>query len=208
MTAVNEFLAELASNSPTPGGGSVAALSGALGASLCSMVCNLTIGKKKYVGVEEDLKRVLTETERLRLELNQLIDEDAAAFDKVMVAMKLPKETDEEKAVRRAALQDSLVDAAGVPLVVMSKCVEVIELSVSVAEKGNLNAVSDAGVAALTGRAGAHAARLNVLINLGGIRAERHAIFVEEARAAMNDMVERADRLAERAMAVVLEKVS
>ncbi len=208
MTAVNEFLAELASDSPTPGGGSVAALSGALGASLCSMVCNLTIGKKKYVDVEEDLKRVLVETERLRLELNQLIDEDAAAFDKVMTAMKLPKETDDEKAARKTALQDSLVDAASVPLVVMGKCVEVVELSVSVAEKGNVNAVSDAGVAALNGRAGVHAARLNVLINLGGIRAERHALFVEEARAAMNEMVERADRLAEQAMATVLEKVS
>ncbi len=208
MTAVNEFLAELASDSPTPGGGSVAALSGALGAALCSMVCNLTIGKKKYVDVEEDLKRVLVETERLRLELNQLIDEDAAAFDKVMTAMKLPKETDDEKAAREAALQDSLVDAASIPLVVMGKCVEVVELSATVAEKGNVNAVSDAGVAALNGRAGVHAARLNVLINLGGIRAERHALFVEEARAAMNEMVERADRLAKQAMATVLEKVS
>jgi glutamate formiminotransferase/formiminotetrahydrofolate cyclodeaminase len=90
----------------------------------------------------------------------------------------------------------------------MGKCVEVVELSVSVAEKGNVNAVSDAGVAALNGRAGVHAARLNVLINLGGIRVERHALFVEEARAAMNEMVERADRLAEQAMATVLEKVS
>ncbi len=208
MTAVNDFLAELASASPTPGGGSVAALSGALGASLCSMVCNLTIGKKKYVEVEEDLKRVLKETERLRLELTRLIDEDAAAFDKVMVAMKLPKETDDEKAARKAAIQDSLVDAASVPLAVMDKCVEVVELSVAVAEKGNVNAVSDAGVAALNARAGAHAARLNVLINLGGIRAERHAVFVEKARIALNKMTERADRLAGDAMATVLEKVS
>ncbi|MCD4690542.1 cyclodeaminase/cyclohydrolase family protein, partial [bacterium] len=98
MAGMNDFLADLASNNPTPGGGSVAALCGALGASLGSMVCNLTIGKKKYVDVEDDMKAVLSQTERLRIELTALIDEDAAVFDRVMAAMKLPKESDEEKA--------------------------------------------------------------------------------------------------------------
>ena len=208
MGDMNNFLAELASSKPTPGGGSVAALCGALGASLGSMVCSLTIGKKKYVDVEEDMKTVLAQTERLRVELEQLIDEDAAAFDKVMVAMKLPKETDEEKAVRRDAIQDTLVDAAMVPLAVMQKCVEVVELSETVAAKGNKNAVSDAGVAALVGRAGAHAAKLNVLINLGGIRAERHAGFVEKANAALNQLTERVDRMADDVLAAVLESVT
>jgi len=208
MGDMNSFLAELASSKPTPGGGSVAALCGALGASLGSMVCSLTIGKKKYVDVEEDMKRVLVQTERLRVELEELIDEDAAAFDKVMVAMKLQKETDEEKAVRRDAIQDTLVDAAMVPLAVMQKCAEVVELSETVAAKGNTNAVSDAGVAALVGRAGAHAAKLNVLINLGGIRAERHQRFVEKANAALNQLSERVDRMADDVMEAVLKSVS
>jgi len=208
MADLNGFLEALASDSPTPGGGSVAALAGALGAALASMVANLTIGKKKYVDVEDDMKAVLQKTEALRLELAQLIDEDAAAFGKVMKAMKLPKETDEEKAARKTAMQASLIDAATVPLAVMEKCVDVIRLSKGVAEKGNKNAVSDAGVAALMGRAGAHAARLNVLINLGWINADEHGAFVEKAGAALGAMATEADRGADEVFQIVLAKVT
>jgi formiminotetrahydrofolate cyclodeaminase len=208
MTDLSPFLGELASDAPTPGGGSVAALAGALGAALNSMVANLTIGKKKYVDVEEEMKRLLVQTESLRIELAQLIAEDANAFDKVMAAMKLPKETDEEKAARREALQDTLVDAAVVPLAVMEKCVEVIRLAEPIAASGNRNAVSDAGVAALMGRAGAHAARLNVLINLGGIRAERHQDFVRKANGALAELSAEADLVAGRVFGAVLEKVT
>ncbi len=208
MADLNGFLEALASNSPTPGGGSVAALAGALGAALASMVANLTIGKKKYVDVEDDMKAALQKTEALRLELAQLIEEDAAAFGKVMKAMKLPKETDEEKAARKAAMQASLIDAATVPLAVMEKCVDVIRLSKGVAEKGNKNAVSDAGVAALMGRAGAHAARLNVLINLGWIDASEHRGFVEKAGAALGVMATEADRGADEVFQIVLAKVT
>jgi len=207
MTNVNEFLGELASNSPTPGGGSVAALAGALGAALASMVCNLTIGKKKYADVEDQMSHVLEETEALRLELAQFIDEDALAFDRVMEAMRLPKETDEEKATRKARIQDALVEAASVPLAVMGRCVAVIRLARLAAESGNVNAVSDAGVAALLGRAGAHAARLNVLINLGGIRAPEHADFVERATTGIADLAEEADRAAEEVLGLVEEKI-
>ncbi|MFH1690437.1 MAG: cyclodeaminase/cyclohydrolase family protein [Candidatus Eisenbacteria bacterium] len=208
MTDLSGFLGELASDSPTPGGGSVAALCGALGASLNSMVANLTIGKKKYADVEEDMKRTLGGTETLRLELAQMIEEDAAAFDKVMVALKMPKETDQQKASRKVALQQALVDAATVPLAVMEMCVGVIRLAGPVAERGNVNAVSDAGVAALVGRAGAHAAGLNVLINLGGIRAPEHQVFVEKARAAIADLGREADAGCDEVMAIVLPKVS
>ncbi len=208
MTDVSPFLGELASDSPTPGGGSVAALAGALGAALNSMVANLTIGKKKYVDVEEEMKELLSLTESLRVELDGLIAEDASAFDKVMAAMKLPKETDEEKAARRDVLQDSLVDAARVPLAVMEKCVDVIRLAEPIAAKGNKNTVSDAGVAALMGRAGAHAARLNVLINLGGIRAERHRDFVTKANEALAELAQEADLVAGRVFEAVLEKVT
>jgi formiminotetrahydrofolate cyclodeaminase len=207
MMTLNDFLSELASDSPTPGGGSVAALSGALAASLTSMVANLTIGKKKYEDVQEDVQAVLAKTEGLRLELAELMEEDAAAFDKVMVAMKLPKETEEEKAARTAAMQAALVDAAMVPLAVMEKCVEVIALAKVAAEKGNKNAVSDAGVAALMGRAGAHAAKLNVMINLGWINAEEHKGFVERAGRAIEDLAGRADRSADEVLATVVAKL-
>jgi len=207
MMTLNDFLSELASDSPTPGGGSVAALAGALAAALTSMVANLTIGKKKYADVQDDVQAVLKKTEGLRLELSELMQEDAAAFDKVMVAMKLPKETDEEKAKRADALQAALVDAAMVPLAVMEKCVEVIALAKVAAEKGNKNAVSDAGVAALMGRAGAHAAKLNVMINLGWINAEEHKGFVEKAGAAIGDLAARADRSADEVLATVVGKL-
>lgn len=207
MTNVNDFLGELASATPTPGGGSVAALSGALGAALASMVCNLTIGKKKYADVEDDVKAVLEKSEALRVELAALIEEDAAAFDRVMDAMKLPKETDEEKAARKKALELSLVEAASVPLGVMAACVSVVRIARAVAEKGNRNAVSDAGVAALMGRAGAHAARLNVLINLGGIRSDEHSAFVNEAREALARLSSEVDETAGEVMTYVLEQV-
>ncbi len=207
-SGISDFVAELASSSPTPGGGSVAALSGALGAALASMVANLTVGKKKYADVQDDVTHLLRKTEALRLELTQLIEEDANAFDRVMEAMKLPKTSDEEKAKRARALEAALVDAATVPLAVMGKCVEVVELAKIAAEKGNVNAVSDAGVAALAARAGAHAARLNVLINLGGIRSDEHKAFVEKAKAAMDVLGARADRLADEVMDAVLARLS
>jgi formiminotetrahydrofolate cyclodeaminase len=208
MPDVGTMLEDLASSSPTPGGGSVAALSGALGAALVSMVCNLTIGKKKYADVEDEMKATLCESESLRLELAQLVDEDANAFDRVMAAMKLPKDTDEEKEARKVALEAALVDAASVPMAVMGKAVDVIGLAERAADKGNTNAVSDAGVAALMARSGAQAARLNVLINLGGIRREEHKDFVEQARARLGELSALSDELADRVLRKVLEKIS
>ncbi len=207
MATLNDFLAELASDSPAPGGGSVAALSGALAAGLTSMVANLTVGKPKYAESEPDMRSLLDRSEALRLELAQLIEEDTQAFDRVMAAMKLPKETAEEQATRSAALQSALVDAASVPLEVMGKCVEVIALARVAAEKGNRNAVSDAGVAALMARAGTHAARLNVMINLPGIRSSEHAAFVARARALARDLAASADRGAADVLGIVESKL-
>ena len=208
MTDLSGFLGELASGSPTPGGGSVAALCGALGAALNSMVANLTIGKKKYADYDAEMKEALAGAETLRLELTQMIDEDAAVFNKVMVALKMPKETDAEKASRKTALQQALVDAATVPLAVMEMCVGVIRMAKPVAEHGNVNAVSDAGVAALVARAGVHAAGLNVRINLGGIRAEEHQEFAAKATTAIADLGGEADLACEEVMEIVLPKVS
>jgi methenyltetrahydrofolate cyclohydrolase len=174
---VSQFLDELASNSPAPGGGSVAALAGALGAALTSMVCNLTFGKKKYVDVQEELKGVLEQSESIRKELTQLIDKDTEAFNSVMAAFGLPKGTEAEQAARSAAIQEATKGATMIPLRVMLACEKALALAKTVAQKGNKNSASDAGVAALMLRAGCAGAALNVRINLGGIN---DAGFVEK----------------------------
>lgn len=163
------FLDDLASSSPAPGGGSVAALAGALGAALTSMVCNLTAGKKKYVDVEEELTKVRQQSEELRQQFTALIDKDTAAFNKVMEAFGLPKDTDPQKALRAAALREATKEATLVPLEVMKHCIDALALAQIVVSKGNANAVSDAGVSALMLHAACEAAALNVRINLSGL---------------------------------------
>ncbi len=170
---VSNFLDELASSSPTPGGGSVAALAGALGVALISMVGNLTIGKKKYKDVEEDIKKIISSSERLRYELSQLIEEDVRVFNNFMATYKMPKETEDEKKIRAEKIQKSLIEAAKVPLRVAYKCLDILSLSKEVAEKGNINVVSDAGVAALMAEAALESAILNVKINLRMIKDEK-----------------------------------
>ncbi|MCK4308463.1 MAG: cyclodeaminase/cyclohydrolase family protein [Candidatus Atribacteria bacterium] len=170
---VSNFLDELASNSPTPGGGSVAALAGTLGAALISMVGNLTVGKKKYEDVEEDIKKIISSSEKLRYELSQLIEEDVKVFNNFMATYKMPKETEDEKAIRAKKIQESLIKAAKVPLKVAYKCLDILSLSKEVAEKGNINVVSDAGVAVLMAEAALESAILNVKINLRMIKDEK-----------------------------------
>jgi len=170
---ISNFIDELASNSPTPGGGIVAALAGALGVALVSMVGNLTIGKKKYEDVEEDIKRVISSSEKLRYELSQLTEEDVKAFNNFMATYKLPKETEDEKKVRVEKIQESLIEAAKVPLKVAYKCLDIFSLSKEVAEKGNINVVSDAGVAVLMADAALESALINVKINLRMIKDEK-----------------------------------
>jgi formiminotetrahydrofolate cyclodeaminase len=167
--SLSAFLDELASSSPAPGGGSVAALAGALGAALTSMVCNLTIGKKKYASVEEEMKAVLTQAEGLRAQFTELIDRDTAAFNKVMEALGLPKETEPQKALRTAAIREATKEATLVPLEVMKHCIDALALTQRVADWGNQNAVSDVGTSALMLHAACSAAALNVRINLKGL---------------------------------------
>jgi len=163
------FLDTLASSSPAPGGGSVAALSGALGTALTSMVCHLTVGKKKYAEVEEEMNKVLDQAEALRVQFAELIDKDTVAFNKVMEAYALPKETEPQKALRNAAIREATKEATLVPLEVMKHCIDALALAQQVASKGNANAVSDAGVSALMLQSACAGAALNVRINLGGL---------------------------------------
>lgn len=166
---VSAFLDELASASPAPGGGSVAAMSGALGAALTTMVCNLTIGKKKYVQVEADMKKIKTEAEKLRSRFTELIDEDTQAFNKVMEAYALPKDSEAQKTLRGAAIAAAAKEATLIPLEVMKHCIDAMALAQQVASSGNSNSVSDAGVSALMLHAACEGAALNVKINLNGL---------------------------------------
>lgn len=167
---IQDFLDQLASSSSTPGGGGAAAIMGAMGAALVSMVCNLTIGKPKYAEYENELKAVLEQSEDLRARLTDMIQADVDVFNRVMASYGLPKSTDEEKAARGGEIQEALKAATDVPLACAKASAEVIVLSRAVAEKGNLNVISDAGVAVLCGFAALKAAALNVKINIGGIK--------------------------------------
>jgi len=169
-SSIQTFLDDLASERPTPGGGGAAAVSGAIGAALVSMVANLTIGKKNYEAVWQDLEAVNAKAEALRVELIRAIDEDVVAFNAVMGAYGLPRATDDEKAKRAAAIQAALKDATLAPLRAVKACFEVIRLSAAAAEKGNLNVISDAGVAVLSANAGLRSAALNVFINAKAIK--------------------------------------
>ncbi len=163
------FIDQVASSSPAPGGGSVSAACGALAGALSSMVCRLTIGKKRFKEVEDELKGILEKAEEIRKQMEEFIVKDAESFDKVMDAFKLPKYTDEEKEKRNQAIQEATKGAISVPLQVMEKGLLAMKLSQIVVEKGNPNMISDAGVSALTARTAVEGAYLNVRINLNSI---------------------------------------
>ena len=184
--SVTDFLDDLASNLPAPGGGSVAALSGALGAALVSMVCNLTLGKKGYEGVQPDIEALLAQSEALRREMVGLLEADVAAYTAYSQTAKMPKDTDEEKAARAKAMQDALKNATMPPMHIAEAAVKVMDLCMPAAEKGNKWAVSDAGVAVLMAEAALRAAALNVLINLGTIKDQE---FVAEKRAHLDGLL-------------------
>jgi len=169
-STIEQFAEDLAGASPAPGGGSAAALCGALGAALASMVANLTLGREKFKESEEIMRGVLDRANPLRRRFLDLAEEDAAAFNAYMAALKLPKATDEEKAARSAAVASAAAHAAEIPLRTLEACAELARLSKEAADHGNPNVMSDAGVAAVLAIAAAKSAFLNVRINLPGIK--------------------------------------
>lgn len=201
---LNSFLDELASSSPAPGGGSVAALAGALGAALTSMVCNLTIGKKKYAEVEAEMKKILKQSEELREQFTALIEKDAEAFNKVMEAFGLPKESDAQKALRNAAIEAATKEATMVPLEVMKHCIDAMALAQNVAANGNKNSVSDAGVSALMLHAACESAALNVRINLSGLADTE---FVNWKNEEMISILKTSRMMLEETQTIVAEKM-
>ncbi|NOS74938.1 MAG: cyclodeaminase/cyclohydrolase family protein [Methyloglobulus sp.] len=184
---IQTFLDELASKSATPGGGSAAALMGAQAAALVSMVCNLTIGKPKFAEVEAEMQEVLGKAEALRSELTNLIQADIAVFNQLMSKYGLPKDTEEEKAQRSAAIQDVLKAATDVPMQCVHACAKVIQLSKIAAEKGNPHAVSDAGAAVMAAYGALKSSALNVYINAGSIK---DTIYIEAQLAELEQVTQ------------------
>lgn len=176
---LKEFLKETASNSPVPGGGSVAALSAGLAAALTAMVANLTIGKKGYEELEEEMTVIAKEAEKYKDLFIEYIDKDSDAFNQVMDAFKLPKETEEEKEIRKNKIQEALKNAALVPLEVARAASKIMDIIEKVVVKGNKNAVTDGAVAAMMARTATLSALYNVKINLGSIK---DAEFVEKTQ--------------------------
>ncbi|OGD25806.1 MAG: glutamate formimidoyltransferase [Candidatus Aminicenantes bacterium RBG_13_63_10] len=169
---VRGFADELSMDSPAPGGGSTAALCGALSAALSSMVANLTVGKKGYEAAADEMKTVAVEAQKLKDALLQAVDDDTRAFNKVMDAFRLPKKTEEQIREREAAVENANQGATLVPLEVMRRSISCLKLARQAALKGNQNSVSDAGVAGLTAQTAAEGAYFNVRINLPGIKDE------------------------------------
>lgn len=199
---LNDFAQVLGSDAPAPGGGSAAALSAANGISLTKMVCELTIGKKKYEEFQDVIKEVHQEAQELQKELLAAIDKDTEAFNLVSAVFDLPKETDEDKAKRREAMQNALKEATKSPFSMMEKMLAALEATEKAVGKSNTNAASDLGVAALNLKAGLQGAWLNVLINLAGIKDEA---FVTEYRDKGQKLLEKGSQLADSIYSDVLK---
>ncbi|MFO7151699.1 MAG: cyclodeaminase/cyclohydrolase family protein [Bacillota bacterium] len=170
--SLEQFVEVLASNAPVPGGGGAAALVGAIGMALGSMVGNLTVGKEKYKDVEAEVIEILEEAKKLQAQLLDLVDEDAKVFGKVAEVYKMPKNTEEDKKKRNEAMQEALKEACGVPLKIMELSSAAIKLHQRLAEIGSRLAISDVGVGVLCLKAALLSGRMNVVINLNSITDE------------------------------------
>lgn len=173
-TTCEKFLEELASKQPTPGGGAASALCGATAAALTAMLGNLTAGKAGSEANDKMALEIIIAADKLRLELAQLADDDAAVFNKFMEAYKMPKATDTEKAMRTAAIGQAAIAAAEVPMQIADKSLEVLKLARKLIVFGNPNAISDGTVSALMARAALRSALYNVKINLGLIKDDEY----------------------------------
>jgi formiminotetrahydrofolate cyclodeaminase len=198
---ITEYLERAAAGTAVPGGGSVAALNAALAAGLTEMVANLTIGKKGYEAVAEEMNYIVGKSTELREKLTAAIDRDAEAYSEVMAAFKLPKATDQEKGLRKPAIQKAFKHAALVPLEVANHAVKVIDLAGRAVDSGNKNAVTDGLVAAMNAKTAALAALYNVKINLSSIEDDE---FVKKLTREINDLEQQAKSKEQKILANVI----
>jgi len=203
--SVIQFLDALASAQPTPGGGSVAAVTGAMAAGLITMVCDLTIGKKQYADFEDEVRNLRSSAEAVRSELQNLAQADVDIFTRLSAAYKLPRTTDADAATRRAAIQQTTRQATEVPLHTARAIVSLLPLCIPLARHGNRTAVSDVGTAALLIRAAVPAALLNVEINLNILEDQ---LFVRDARAQAEDLTVGLDEEVAGVLEIVHERIS
>jgi len=203
-SSLGGFLDALASGAATPGGGGAAAIAGSMGAALVSMVCNLTIGRERYAAVQDEMREILDRAEALRAELQQLAQDDVAAFNRLSAAYKLPRVTDADIAIRRDAIQGSLKRATEVPLRTARAAAAILPLCAPLAERGNQAAVSDVGVAALLAHAAVRSALFNVDINLRSIDDQMYSLQVRREVERLTDGL---DDEAERVAAMVADRI-
>ena len=199
-----EFVDLLASDAPAPGGGSAAALEGALGAALTAMVCGLTVGKKKYAEFQELAEEAQKKATDLKARFVDVMDRDTEAFNVVSAAFGMPKATDEEKAARSAAIQKGLEGCTKTPFEMMELAVETLELTASILGKSNDSAASDLGVSALSLRAAIQGAWLNVLINIGSLK---DTALAEDYRAKGEALLAKALPLADEIYSTVVSQM-
>lgn len=193
-----DFINELASKAPTPGGGGASAYCGALATALASMVGNLTVGKKTYAAVEDEVKEVLIQLEEQRNKFVELIDKDAQAFEPLSRAYRLPRATSEELAHKNKVMQQALVGATEVPLEIMEICAQVITTSKFLAHNGSHLALSDVGVAVLFAKAALKGASLNVYANASSMANEAQArSYIQQADCLIEEYGALADELYE-----------
>lgn len=203
--SVVQFAEHLAAASAAPGGGSAAALAGALAASLTGMVGRLTAGRPKFAAVDAAMRAIAAQADAQRSALLALVDADAAAFEAVMAALRLPKETAEQKAARNSAIQTAYRSAIAVPLHTLTAAVDLLRLLVIVTESGNPNAITDGGVGALLAEAAAQGAALNVRINLAAVQ---DADFCAAAAAQVDQLLTAATHLRGQALAQVQQRLA
>lgn len=201
---VADFVELLASDAPAPGGGSAAALLGAVGASLAAMVAGLTSGKEKYREFEPQTQELQAAATRMKGRFLELVDQDTEAFNEVSAAYKLPKTTEAEKEARRDAIELSLKNATKTPFAMMETAAECLQVVAGAVGKTNASAASDLGVAAYSLRAAVHGAWLNVLINVGGIK---DAAFVAQYKTAGQKLLVDSDLLADTVSRQIVESL-
>jgi glutamate formiminotransferase/formiminotetrahydrofolate cyclodeaminase len=203
--SLSGFVASVAASTPTPGGGSIAAHAGALGAALAQMVAGLTVGKKKYAAVDAEMRDLAVRAAGIGNTLAALVARDAASFTAVTAAYKLPADDEGQQRARTIAVDEALLGAAAVPLETARACAQVAELALAVAERGNSNAVTDAGVAALLAEAGCVGASYNVRVNVSSLgdrsAGEVLASEVKELVTRTRELVARTTEIVEKALA-------
>ena len=201
---VEELLASVADATPTPGGGSVSALAASLSVALSRMVAGLARGKKGYEAVDQELVQIEAKARGTQAKLEQLVDEDARAYEAVLAAMRLSKATDPEKTARVAAMQSAYRKATEIPLETMRRCIEALEIAEAAVKKGNRGATTDGGVAIPMAQAAIRGASLNCYVNLAAIRDEA---FRRETEEEAERLLKRADAIGHEAMAIVSERL-